>query len=240
MVAQTVKNLPAMWETLGLTPGSGRSPGGGHGNPLQYSCLENLHGQSGWWAIVRGQRIGHDWAQRTHHSLLTTRGYIWLYSGRVTPRRNKQNEHMLGREGVWELLCLADSEGVIWPLVEMTTCIYVTGNGNPLQYSCLENPMDRGAWRVHGVTRVGHDLVTKPPQGGSSTDKTEVHVISVCIRTCSLNWPAPATISTMMLPTATVNSHPAWSTDFMLEGAWREWDRVSPNLDAKLRAGDHA
>ena len=38
------------------------------------------------------------------------------------------------------------------------------GNGNPLQYSCLENPMDRGAWRatVHGVARVGHDLVTKP------------------------------------------------------------------------------
>ena len=39
------------------------------------------------------------------------------------------------------------------------------GNGNPLQYSCLENPMDRGAWRatVHGVTRVGHDLATEPP-----------------------------------------------------------------------------
>ena len=38
------------------------------------------------------------------------------------------------------------------------------GNGNPLQYSCLENPMDRAAWRttVHGVARVGHDLVTKP------------------------------------------------------------------------------
>ena len=38
-------------------------------------------------------------------------------------------------------------------------------NGNPLQYSYLENPMDRGAWRatVHGVTRVRHDLVTKPP-----------------------------------------------------------------------------
>ena len=39
------------------------------------------------------------------------------------------------------------------------------GNDNPLQYSCLENPMDRGAWwaTVHGVARVGHDLVTKPP-----------------------------------------------------------------------------
>ena len=39
------------------------------------------------------------------------------------------------------------------------------GKGNPLQYSCLENPTDRGAWQttVHGVTRVGHNLVTKPP-----------------------------------------------------------------------------
>ena len=40
------------------------------------------------------------------------------------------------------------------------------GNGNPLQYSCLENSMDRGAWQatVHGVTKkVGHDLATKPP-----------------------------------------------------------------------------
>ena len=47
------------------------------------------------------------------------------------------------------------------------------GNGNLLQYYYLGNPMDRGAWRatVHGVTRVGPDLVTKPPpntvhQGG--------------------------------------------------------------------------
>ena len=39
------------------------------------------------------------------------------------------------------------------------------GNGNPLQYSCLENPMDRGDWQasVHGLQRIGHDLVTKPP-----------------------------------------------------------------------------
>ena len=39
------------------------------------------------------------------------------------------------------------------------------GNGNPLQYSCLENPMDRGAWQatVHGDTSVRHDLVTETP-----------------------------------------------------------------------------
>ena len=39
------------------------------------------------------------------------------------------------------------------------------GNGNPLQYSCLGNPTDRGAWQatVHGAQRVRHDLATKPP-----------------------------------------------------------------------------
>ena len=46
-VALVVKNLPANAgdiRDMGLIPGSGRSPGGGHGNPLQYSCLENPHG----------------------------------------------------------------------------------------------------------------------------------------------------------------------------------------------------
>ena len=40
------------------------------------------------------------------------------------------------------------------------------GSGNPLQYSCLGNPMDRGAWwaTVHELQRVGHDLVTKQQQ----------------------------------------------------------------------------
>ena len=41
------------------------------------------------------------------------------------------------------------------------------GSGNPLQYSCLENPIDRGAWQAtyatHGVAGVKHDLAAKPP-----------------------------------------------------------------------------
>ena len=42
------------------------------------------------------------------------------------------------------------------------------GNGNPLQYSCLENSMVRGTWQaiVHGLTRVGPNLATKPPRTG--------------------------------------------------------------------------
>ena len=50
------------------------------------------------------------------------------------------------------------------------------GNGNPLHYSCLENPIDRGAWQatVHGVTRVGHDLVQSHPRDPATyTTKTK-------------------------------------------------------------------
>ena len=43
-------------EDLGSIPGSGRSPGEGNGNPLQYSCLENTMDGGAWWATVHGFR----------------------------------------------------------------------------------------------------------------------------------------------------------------------------------------
>ena len=48
-----VKNLPAnAGDTgdTGLIPGMGKPPGGGHGNPLQYSCLKNFVDRGAWWA----------------------------------------------------------------------------------------------------------------------------------------------------------------------------------------------
>ena len=49
-----VKNLPANTGDSGLIPGSGRSPGVGNGNPLQYSCLENPMNRGDWQAEVLG------------------------------------------------------------------------------------------------------------------------------------------------------------------------------------------
>ena len=49
-----VKNPPANAGDLGLIPGSGRSPGGRNGNPLQYFCLENPMDRGAWHAIVSG------------------------------------------------------------------------------------------------------------------------------------------------------------------------------------------
>ena len=54
-VALVVKNTPADEggiKDAGLIPGSGRSPGGGHGNPLKYSCLENSMDRRAWQATV--------------------------------------------------------------------------------------------------------------------------------------------------------------------------------------------
>ena len=52
-----VKNMPASARDVkeaGSTPGSGRSPGGPHGNPLQDSCPENPMDRGAWWATVHG------------------------------------------------------------------------------------------------------------------------------------------------------------------------------------------
>ena len=57
LLAPLIKNPPANAEDVrdvSSTPGLGRSPGGGHGIPLRYSCLENSMDKGAWWAIVRG------------------------------------------------------------------------------------------------------------------------------------------------------------------------------------------
>ena len=54
------------------------------------------------------------------------------------------------------------------------------GKSNPLQCSCLEIPIDRGAWQaaVHGVAKVGYDLGSKPPNGKEIQGKGD---ICVCV-----------------------------------------------------------
>ena len=49
-----VKHPPANAGDMGSILGSGRSPGGGNGNPLEYFCLENPMDRGAWWAAVRG------------------------------------------------------------------------------------------------------------------------------------------------------------------------------------------
>ena len=102
--------------------------GEGNGNQLQCSCLENPRDGEAWWAAVYGV------AQKrlSSSSSTPTMGYP---GGSVV-----KNPPTNAGDSGW-ILGLGRSPG--------------EGNGNPLQCSCLENPMDRGAWWaiVHGVVR---------------------------------------------------------------------------------------
>ena len=133
---------------LGSIPGSGGSPGGGTGNPLQYSCLENSMERGAWRATVHGvaksQMTEHDSEQLGNKPLLKSRALFY-------------KSHQMAFAF---LLPSPSCSAVATPYMALAQDNTGEGNGNPLQDSCLENPTDKGAW--HGVTRVGHDLVTKP------------------------------------------------------------------------------
>ena len=57
----------------GSIPGSGRSPGEGNGNPLQYSCLENPMEGGAWWATIHG--VAESWTRLSAFTSLTNYGY---------------------------------------------------------------------------------------------------------------------------------------------------------------------
>ena len=60
-LSSVVKNLPAYTGDTSSILGLGRSPGGGNGHPLLYSCLENPMDRGIWWATVRG--VAENWTQ---------------------------------------------------------------------------------------------------------------------------------------------------------------------------------
>ena len=68
-----IKNPPANAGDTGnmaLVPGSGRSPGEGSGNPLQYSCLGNPMDRGAWWATVHG--VSKSWTQLSDYAQHST------------------------------------------------------------------------------------------------------------------------------------------------------------------------
>ena len=97
--------------------------GEGNGNPLQYSCLENPIDGGAWWAAVYGvAQIRTQLKQLSSSSRIVHRAYPVA-------------------QMVKESACNAGDPGSIPGSGRSPE-----GNGNPLQYSCLKNPMYRGAW----------------------------------------------------------------------------------------------
>ena len=166
LVAQRVKSLTSMWETwiwslgwddplekgksthssmsfpcgsdgkesacnagdLGSIPRLGRSLGEGNGNPLQYSCLENPMDGGAWKTTVHGVSKSQTRLGDFH--------FHFDFPGGSDDKASVYNAGDPGLIPGW-----GRSPG--------------KENGNPLQYSCLENLMDGGAWwaAVHGITK---------------------------------------------------------------------------------------
>ena len=113
--------------------------GEGNGNPLQCSCLENPRDRGARWAAVYGVT-----QSRTRLKWLSSSMYVYGFPG-----YSKDKESALNVGDPGSILGSGRSPGV--------------GNGDPLQYSCLENSMGRGTWwaTIHGVTEsVRHDWAT--------------------------------------------------------------------------------
>ena len=66
-MALVVKTLPAHAGDVGSIPGLGRSPGGGHSNPVQYSFLKNPMDRGAWWAAVHRVAKESDMTEATWH-----------------------------------------------------------------------------------------------------------------------------------------------------------------------------
>ena len=124
--------------------------GGGNGNPLQCSCLENPRDGGAWWAAIYGVAQGRIRLKRLSSSSCSStakesactagdpqfdswvRKIPWRRDWLPTPVFLDFPCDSAGKESA----CNAGNLGSI---------IAGEGNGNPLQYSCLENPMDGGA-----------------------------------------------------------------------------------------------
>ena len=87
-----VKNSPASAgdiRDIGSIPGSGRSPGGEHGIPLQYSCLENPMDRGAWQAIAHGVAKSQTWLKQL--SLHTHEKYLAEYLYKDTKKKKEDN-----------------------------------------------------------------------------------------------------------------------------------------------------
>ena len=146
-----------------LISGLARTPGGGNDTPLQYSCLENsmdrrsLVGHSPW---------GHKESDMTEHMAC----FIYLYTDHLVSHFSYWPSTSPERSSRWSTLqCpsynLKFPDGLDGkesacnagdlPLIPGSGRSLGEGNGNLLQYSCLQNAMDREAWwaTVHGVAK---------------------------------------------------------------------------------------
>ena len=137
--------------------------GEGNGNPLQCSCLENPRDGGAWWASIYGVAQSRIRLKRLSSSSSKREGQ---FKKRPLGLNFLRIEAFLFKKNPKALVVLV-IKNLPASVVDGSTQVQSLGwedspgegHGNPLQYSCLEIPKDRGTWQatVHRVCRVGHD-----------------------------------------------------------------------------------
>ena len=154
-MAQTVKRLPATWETRVRSLGWERSSGVGNGNPLQYSCLGNPMGRGAWWATVHGvtkswtrlstQALTHTLTDITKKQQILLHNYILTSSCQNTPTKYE------GKVSLFENRSQRRTGGETKPPSGPVTCDFLRGahgrNGDS-QETCVEDALRffSGSW----------------------------------------------------------------------------------------------
>ena len=127
-VALVVKNPLANAGDIrvaGSIPGSWRSPGGEHGNPLQYSCLENPRDREGRWAIAhRVAKSQHDWSNlaRTHKINKLSREALLLWY--LTWQYYIIADSVMEIPGFCKVAILSSNDMVAWKWCRRQLCIF--------------------------------------------------------------------------------------------------------------------
>ena len=132
-----------------LVPGSGRFPRGGHGNPLQDSCLENLMDRGAWQAIVH--RVAKSQTQLKQLGM-HAEDTLKLYQ-KITQVMVAQSVKNLPAMQETPVRSLGWEDPLKKEMANLSSIL------------AWKNPINRGAWwaTVLGIARVRHDLATKPP-----------------------------------------------------------------------------
>ena len=140
--------------------------GGGNGNPLQCSCLENPMDRGAWWATLHGvpKKAGHDLVTKQRQSswkrpfcLVLCYFFLPSLEKAMAPHSSTLAWRIPWTEEPGRLQSMGSPELDMTERLHFHFSLSCTGegNGNPLQCSCLENPRDGGAWwaAIYGVAQ---------------------------------------------------------------------------------------
>ena len=159
--------LPASAEDIkdtGLTPELERSPGGGHGSPFQYACLENPMDRGAWWATVHGVAKSHTRLKQLQFSSVQSLSRVRLFATLQTVARKAPLSMGLSRQKYWNGLPCPPPENLPNPGIKLESLVSSSLTGRFFT--------TRATWEVHA--QLTRDCELPEDDGGAPNGQDEV------------------------------------------------------------------